>query len=477
MRDRGLAPAWLFVLGLWSPVVAAPERAAVEQAAARAVEFAGKLAYRGGYVWWYRTDGAEQAGEGNPTQRTTIWVQPPGTPAVGLALLRLHEVTGDPRYLTAATEAGEALAWGQMASGGWYAYIDFDTPHNPKWVLYYRRDQQNGVKQGKRKNISTCDDDITQSALRFLVSLDQRLDGRHETVRGAAETGLTALLAAQYRNGAWAQVFDGPVPEVPVMRARFPADWRAKPHADEYWKHYTLNDDALKTTIETLLLAARLRGDQHCLEAARRGGQFLLLAQLPAPQPVWAQQYDADMEPAWARRFELPAACTLESVGALEVLLELARATGEQRFLEPVRPALAWFRQVRLPDGRWARFYELRTNRPIYFTAKTYEITYDDGDLPPHYGWKHDVSARLAAIEAALTGDSPAESPAARAARLAPEVARALSELDAQGRWVTSQTTMRGVPLKQPREVVDMAVLVDRLNLLADYLEATRPAG
>ena len=31
-----------------------------------------------------------------------------------------------------------------------------------------------------------------------------------------------------------------------------------------------------------------------------------------------------------------------------------------------VDAAVAWLRAVRLPDGRWARFYQIGTNRPIF---------------------------------------------------------------------------------------------------------------
>jgi hypothetical protein len=31
-----------------------------------------------------------------------------------------------------------------------------------------------------------------------------------------------------------------------------------------------------------------------------------------------------------------------------------------------VDAAVVWLRAVRLPDGRWARFYQIGTNRPIF---------------------------------------------------------------------------------------------------------------
>jgi hypothetical protein len=44
------------------------------------------------------------------------------------------------------------------------------------------------------------------------------------------------------------------------------------------------------------------------------------------------------------------------------------------------------------PDGHLrARFYEFKTNRPLYFTSdsrSTYRLTYDDSDLPDHYSFQ-----------------------------------------------------------------------------------------
>src|SRR4029450_10033252 len=67
------------------------------------------ISTRGGYLWWYSEDLKERAGENRATE-TQIWVQSPGTPAVGLALLRVYEVTKEARYLKAAQHAAEALA-------------------------------------------------------------------------------------------------------------------------------------------------------------------------------------------------------------------------------------------------------------------------------------------------------------------------------------------------------------------------------
>src|SRR5688572_2805977 len=75
----------------------------------RAVKFYHQnAASHGGYVYQYSADLTLREAEGVPA-KDTIWVQPPGTPAVGLAILEAYEATGDKTCLQAAFEAGRAL--------------------------------------------------------------------------------------------------------------------------------------------------------------------------------------------------------------------------------------------------------------------------------------------------------------------------------------------------------------------------------
>ena len=76
-----------------------------------------------------------------------------------------------------------------------------------------------------------------------------------------------------------------------------------------------------------------------------------------------------------------------ESHGVMQILMHLYRETGQRKYLEPIPRALDYLKQSELPGGRLARFYELQTNRPLYFT-KQYELTYNDDDLPTHYSFQ-----------------------------------------------------------------------------------------
>ncbi|MBI2299175.1 MAG: hypothetical protein HYU66_09580 [Armatimonadetes bacterium] len=466
-------------LALGVLLLAAAARADFDAAAARsAAERAtaclrGTIACHGGYLWTYSLDLAERAGEEKATA-SQVWVQPPGTPSLGLAYLALYDATGDQRYLDAATDAGECLAWGQLASGGWDYLIDFDETASQRWV--YRRDVEAGKPVGKLRNTSTVDDDNTQSALRLLIELDRRWQGKRESIHTALTYGLDALVKAQYANGAWPQRYSGPAPERPVLKARYPESWSRTFPEENYAGYYTLNDDTLADCVSTMLLAWEWLGDERWLASAKRGGEFLILAQMPDPQPAWAQQYNPNMEPAWARKFEPPAITGAESCGALRTLVELWLRTGDERFLKPILPALDWYEKSQIAPNVWARFYELQTSKPLYFVKDTYELTYDGSNVPTHYSFSGNYARSTielcrrtlaAGREATLAQRSPArtkEQWARRAQQLLPAAQKVAETLDAEGRWVTGGR-------------IEMQTAERNLRAIAAYLEAAGKAG
>ncbi len=451
-------------------------RRRASEALARATTFyRERVAAGGGYLWRYSDDLTRREGEGKAGDRT-VWVQPPGTPAVGMAYLDAWRATGDARYLDAARETATCLVRGQLVSGGWDYRIELDPDRRRRWA--YRVD---GDARDKR-NVTTLDDDTTQAALRLLIRVDDALDHEDAAIAAAVVSGLDALANAQYPNGAWPQRFTRPPDPArfPVRPAGYPESWPRKHPRKDYRGLYTLNDDVIANGVETMLLAWRLRGDERWLASAKRAGEFLLLAQMPEPQPAWAQQYDVEMHPAWARKFEPPAVTGGESHGAMRTLLRLARATGEARWLEPLPRAIAYLRRSLLPDGRLARFYELESNRPLYFT-RGYELTHDDGDLPTHYAFK--VGSGLDAIERELGRtreqlERPRESPPAGRAPTDDErrrVRQVVEALDAEGRWV-EEGRLRYHGADDPtRRIIDGRTFIRNVRVLARYLAASRP--
>jgi PelA/Pel-15E family pectate lyase len=448
-------------------------RADAQAAIRRAGEYyRTKVAVHGGYVYYYSPDLTQRLGEGVATPEQ-VWIQPPSTPTVGLAYLAAFESTGDKLFLEAAQAAGEAMLYGQLKSGGWRNNIDFD-PRSKEAAQY-----RNG--KGKGSNNSTLDDGSTQAAIRFMARLDQALGFKDQKVHEAVGVALDALLKAQYPCGAFPQTWTGPVPQTPVLKASYPDyDWRTEGKIKNYWDMYTLNDGLAGTVCQTLLDAHAIYKEPKYRAALEKLGLFLILAQMPDPQPAWSQQYGYEMHPIWARRFEPAAITGSESQDAMETLMRISELTGDKKFLQPIPRAIAYLRRSLLPDGRLARYYELKSNRPLYMTRRNdeYSLTYDDRDLPSHYGWK--VASRLDAIEQeyqSLTGSGRTLKKEPTLDELRPQVQRIVSDLDDQGRWVS---TFAGEPLtgqpkfKQGQQYISSAVFSRNLDLLSRFLAATK---
>lgn len=469
----------------------AAEQGLREQAKAalrRGVEFfRSDVAVQGTYLWQYSEDLAKREGEGKATD-TQGWVQPPGTPAVGLAFLAAWQATSNVYYLEAARETARGLVRGQLRSGGWTYVIDF-SPEGRRRAAY-----REGGRDGR--NVTTLDDDTTQCALRFLVQTDQALRFQDTTIRESIEYALNALLKAQYPNGAWPQGFEQPPDpdKFPVKKTGYPESWsRTWPGSGQYWFRYTLNDNSLATTVETLFEAGRVYGDAaaganfnqlaaRCRAAAAKAGDFLLLAQMPEPQPAWAQQYDFEMHPAWARKFEPPAVTGGESQGVLRTLLTLYSETGDRKYLAPVPPALGYFRRSRLPNGRLARFYELRSNKPLYFT-KDYVLTYDDSDAPTHYAfevadWTGEVAKEYERVRSLAKEEwKPVTSVRSHRAMpgLVAQVKSVIAAQDARGRWVEEGSLHYHGANDRTARVIRCATFNRNVEILSRYLASTRP--
>lgn len=449
--------------------MAADTPAQARSAMLNGAQYLRSISAEGGYLWRYSLDLKLVSGEGRAT-RTMQWLQPPGTPSVGMALLEAYQRTGEKALLDHALAAGAALAAAQLPSGGWNYSFDFSDP-----------------ARSKRRNISTFDDNTSQSCLRFLLLLGEVATGntaRERAIRHARDLGLRKLLEAQYPNGAWPQRYDG-VPKVakdfPVLKARYPKTWsRTYPKAN-YINHYTFNDNSHRDCVLLALEAHRVTGDLKYLQAARRGGDFILLAQMPEPQPAWAQQYNARMEPAWARKFEPPSITGGESVGACRTLIELYLVTGDAKYLRAVDTAVKWYRRSAIAPGKWARFYELQSNRPLYFT-KDYRLTYRDNDLPTHYSFQssYGVESMIRFYEAVKkTGrsawmDSQKAKPlsaaqrTARAKGMEKKVRFLIAAQDQQGRWITrGKLETRGMTFG---DRVETREFIQNLGVLAEYL-------
>ena len=173
-------PRLLLVLLIVSPAVAQQPDDVTKALKKAATFYRQKVASHGGYVYYYTPDLKDRWGEGKAT-KDDLFVQPPGTPTVGLAYLKAFAATGDKFYLEAATETAEALVYGQLQSGGWTQTIHFGLA---KRLGKYRHGK------GGSWNVSSLDDGQTQAALACLIRTDAALNFKHAAIHEAAEYGL-----------------------------------------------------------------------------------------------------------------------------------------------------------------------------------------------------------------------------------------------------------------------------------------------
>lgn len=443
----------------------------------RAVEFyRTKVGYHGGYGYAVSADLAKREGESKITA-TQAWMQPPATPAVGMAYLEAYRLTGESYLLDAARETAQCLIESQLVSGGWQNPIESDPV--ARLAHPYRKNSTPAADaKGKpKREQTTLDDNKTQSCLTFLMRLDAATEFKDAELHEAVLYGLDSLVKVQYPNGAWPQQFEGPSDpaKFPVRKASYPKTWSRTFPKINYTEFYTFNDNTIADVVMLMLEAADTYGESRYRDAAVKAGDFIILAQMPEPQPAWAQQYDAEMHPVWARKFEPPAITGSESQALVKLLLELYRRTGEKKFLEPVPRAVAYLKRSVLPEGGMARFYELHTNKPLYFTKK-YELTYDDSDLPTHYGFKVGVGGYDYYQEQyeKLAANGPTEKAPAKksgAGKLTAAVASAAQQvagqLDERGAWVEEGTLDHWGENDSTRQIIASKTFIKNLQTLA----------
>jgi hypothetical protein len=197
------------------------------------------------------------------------------------------------------------------------------------------------------------------------------------------------------------------------------------------------------------------------------------------------------MHPAWARQFEPASVTGGESQGILRMLMVLYRETGDKKYIDAVPRALEWLeKSVYEYKGRptLARFYELKTNRPLYITKGTqiqvrgggaqridgYEVSYTGDSVIRHYA----VTGSAAGLPSLrreyervlrdrsprperLHGLSPWSSEGISAAPSAKEVQSILSSMDERGAWSQEGTIGKADRLIMVQPARDMVLTIN----------------
>ncbi len=411
-----------------------------ESALRQSLAFMKTLQRYGGWAMAWTSDRAVTVGEHAVKPKEIITVQPPATPGTAGVYLRAYRILGNRDDLETAMKAGDALIVGQLNCGGF--------PHE--------------FVPGDSKNRSgTFDDDVTQAATRFLIDL-WKISGEKRFEK-AARRCARFMLDSQYENGGWPQAY-------PLRKG--------------YSRYITINDDAMQDVIRTLILCYHTFDDQRYYDAALRGADCLLASQGTGKQAGWPQQWQVNGEPAPARRFEPVALTTAETVGVLRLLLEVYRETGDKKYLKAGPPCFEWLKRSQLPNGRWARFYEYKSNRPIYCTQDG-TIIFDVSKARPGYGWQGNYfDTILEKTYKRLMEAAPEErfsildkKPKPSLPQLRRRAEAAISQLDRQGRWLSDVPEKARVVhpnFSEDVRYIQSSDFVRNAHTILDYLEKSR---
>jgi PelA/Pel-15E family pectate lyase len=279
---------------------------------------------------------------------------------------------------TQARAIAEIVLSYQQPDGGWPKNIDMTVAPTPK---------------NAPERQSTIDNGATTTQLHLLARLAA---ATHEArYREAALRGMDYLLAAQYPNGGWPQVW---------------------PLKKDYSRHITFNDDAMVRVLRLLDDVATGRESWTFVDAARhqraakaieKGVDVILRSQIRVAGALtaWCAQHDeVTLAPRQARAYEHPSLSGQETVGIVRFLM--SRPQPDIRIVSAIESAVTWLRSaalhgwrverrpdaskpsgwdrvmVRDPDAPplWARFYEIGTNRPI-FSGRDGVIRYNLADI------------------------------------------------------------------------------------------------
>ncbi|MGD0442708.1 MAG: pectate lyase [Edaphobacter sp.] len=238
---------------------------------------------------------------------------------------------------------------------------DFDTPKDPHWNY-----------------VGTLDNDATNTELHFLALVLAAAPGPDgEPYRASFLRGIRYLLAAQFPNGGWPQVW---------------------PLEGGYHDAITFNDNAVTESAETLSAVAEGAGSYNFVPtelrrqakaAADHALQCILATQIivNGHRTVWAQQHDAlTLAPVSGRNYEPAALSSGESADVLTYLMQLPNPS--PAVVVAVNAGSAWLKNAAItgqewvggrgaPGGRhleakagagpiWARYYSISTGNPVF---------------------------------------------------------------------------------------------------------------
>ncbi len=238
---------------------------------------------------------------------------------------------------------------------------DFDAPQDENWSY-----------------VGTIDNDATITEIRFLAKVVAALPATQSLVyRSSLIRGLEYLLAAQFPNGGWPQVW---------------------PLQGGYHDAFTINDNAVVEVAEMMGEVANAKDGFASVPdsvrvAARASEQKAIQGLLATQQKIkgkptlWGQQHDAlTLAPTSARNYEPAALCSFESANILMYLMSLPSPTTQIR--QAIEGGVSALRSLAVEGKVWRKVSEQEGRQLVNHPGapKIWARYYDQTSLAPIFG-------------------------------------------------------------------------------------------
>ncbi|MCP3932729.1 MAG: hypothetical protein GY705_26965 [Bacteroidetes bacterium] len=172
-------------------------------------------------------------------------------------------------------------------------------------------------------------------------------------------------------------------------------------------------------------------------------------------------------------------------------LIDLFQHTGQRKFLEPIPDAIRWLKDSQLPNGKWGRFLELGTNKPLYYDRGRIRIDSLHQlslERSTGYGYEVDIEEALAEAESRFdqtsdfTTADPKPDRVSTKKQLAPNVRKIIQSQDKTGRWIVHQDKFRKEVFGKRwngeyriEDRISTALFNHNMKVLCTFLEACKP--
>jgi pectinesterase len=200
------------------------------------------------------------------------------------------------------------------------------------------------INDDKGLNDAIFDNSATTTEMKFLARMYNKTNNK--AYKDSFNNGLKFILDAQYDNGGWPMFY-------PLRKG--------------YYTHITFNDNAIVNILELLRdisekksLYASITNDDYLAlskKAYQKGIDCILKTQIwvNGKPTVWCAQHDEySLLPAKARSYELPSFSGAESVGIVNLLMDIPDPSSE--IIKSVQCAVEWFDNHRIKNTKWESF-------------------------------------------------------------------------------------------------------------------------